>query len=440
MSRTTKIQWCDSTCNPTMGCEGCELWSKQRKSCYAGILHTRFGGVTPGYAPTFEQVTEFSGRMTEAARWADLTGTQREDKPWLDGMPRAIFVSDMSDSLSSVVPFEYLEIEVIANVTSENGQRHQWLWLTKRPDRMADFSEWLKKRSTDWPSNLWAGTSITTQKTTTRIDNLLNVGDANTIHFLSVEPQIESLNLDKWLPKLGWVIQGGESGHDARPFDVQWAVDLIAQCKKHGVPYFLKQLGSNFVRNGKPLSLEDNHGGEWNEWPKSIRVRQMPELADVEVQSAGEPEGEISAASYLPFIIGLLRERGGVMKADELFEEVYRAFSTQMTKADLKPMKRSKQPKWRNMVDWAKANGARAHILSTVKYRGERLVVLLDPNVTTAKWIRIAKKHRGKKNCFKKRCPNCRSYQPLSLETCERCGAYMPVSQKRRVLAGGQKS
>ena len=27
MSAKTKIQWCDSTANPTMGCDGCELWS-----------------------------------------------------------------------------------------------------------------------------------------------------------------------------------------------------------------------------------------------------------------------------------------------------------------------------------------------------------------------------------------------------------------------------
>ena len=26
MSVKTKIQWCDSTVNPTMGCDGCELW------------------------------------------------------------------------------------------------------------------------------------------------------------------------------------------------------------------------------------------------------------------------------------------------------------------------------------------------------------------------------------------------------------------------------
>jgi hypothetical protein len=26
MSQKTKIQWCDSTINPTMGCSGCELF------------------------------------------------------------------------------------------------------------------------------------------------------------------------------------------------------------------------------------------------------------------------------------------------------------------------------------------------------------------------------------------------------------------------------
>jgi hypothetical protein len=24
--KNTKIQWCDSTINPVMGCDGCELW------------------------------------------------------------------------------------------------------------------------------------------------------------------------------------------------------------------------------------------------------------------------------------------------------------------------------------------------------------------------------------------------------------------------------
>ena len=33
MSYKTKIQWCDSTVNPTMGCPGCELYPKPGVVC-----------------------------------------------------------------------------------------------------------------------------------------------------------------------------------------------------------------------------------------------------------------------------------------------------------------------------------------------------------------------------------------------------------------------
>jgi protein gp37 len=261
-----------------MGCEGCELWNPKigERSCYAGVLHSRFGGVTKGYSPTFEELTFWPGRMTEAAGWCDLTGTTRKDKPWLDGLPRLIFVSDMSDALSAVVPFEFLEHEVIETVTSPKGQRHHWLWLTKRPDRMGQLSDLLKAKGTTWPSNLWAGTSITTHGTTGRIKHLLRVGDDTTVRFLSVEPQHGEIDLGQWLPHLDWVIQGGESGRGARQFYLEWALDLIMQCKEAGVAYFLKQLGSTVFCKGKRLLFDDGHAGEWSEWPEEIRVRQMP--------------------------------------------------------------------------------------------------------------------------------------------------------------------
>lgn len=281
MSKTTKIQWCDSTVNPTMGCDGCELRNKDRKTCYAGLMHTHYGASNSGYAPTSEDVTLFPGRMAEAARWSDLSGCERPDKPWLDGLPRLIFVSDMSDALSKIVTFDYLNNEVVANVTSEVGRRHQWLWLTKRPDRMAKFSKWLKTRGQSWPVNLWAGTSITTQATTSRIRHLLEVGDDQTIRFLSVEPQIEVIDLGEWLPKLSWVIQGGESGTQARPFDLNWAVTMLAACQKHRVPYFLKQLGSRVLRGEEKLSFGNGHAGDWSEWPSALRVRQFPKLERV---------------------------------------------------------------------------------------------------------------------------------------------------------------
>jgi protein gp37 len=278
MSILTKIQWCDSTCNPTMGCEGCELWNPKtaERSCYAGMLHVRFGGVTRGYSPTFEELTYWPGRMAEAARWPDLTGIARKDTPWLDDLPRLIFVSDMSDALSAEVPFDFLEEEVVRIVTSMNGQRHQWLWLTKRPDRMAQFCEVLKVKGVHWPDNLWAGTSITTQGTTARIKHLLRVGDGNTIRFLSVEPQREKVDLGEWLSRLDWIIQGGESGSRARRFHLEWALDLMGQCKQAGVAYFVKQLGSAVFSGNHRLQFRDGHAGDWSEWPNEIRVREMP--------------------------------------------------------------------------------------------------------------------------------------------------------------------
>jgi protein gp37 len=278
MSITTKIQWCDSTCNPTMGCEGSELWNPKtgERACYAGALHLRYGGASKGYSPTFDEVTYWPGRMAAAAKWRDLTGASRPDKPWLDGLPRLIFVSDMSDALSAVVPFGFLEEEVIGNVTSTDGRRHHWLWLTKRPDRMAEFSALLRSKGVRWPENLWAGTSITTQPTTSRVKHLLRVGDESTIRFLSVEPQRGKLDLGAWLPRLDWVIQGGESGRGALPFHLEWAPDLIRQCQEAGVTFFLKQLGSAVFSKGQRLRFRDGHAGDWSEWPDEIRVRQMP--------------------------------------------------------------------------------------------------------------------------------------------------------------------
>lgn len=89
MSQRTNIQWCDSTCNPTMGCDGCELWCPQRKTCYAGTLHVRFAGTNPGYATKFDKVKLFPGRMADA-RWSDLSGKQRKAKPWLDDITSII--------------------------------------------------------------------------------------------------------------------------------------------------------------------------------------------------------------------------------------------------------------------------------------------------------------------------------------------------------------
>jgi protein gp37 len=247
---------------------------RRRCKCYAGMLGTLRAG-HKGYADTFENPQLFPGRMQKAASWGPPTQAETAEKPWLEGMPRLIFISDMGDALSANVPFDYLDREIVYNVTSTAGKRHIWLWLSKRPERMAEFGEWLLERGGCWPANLVAMTTVTSQRFASRVDQLRRVPAP--FKALSLEPISEPLKLD--LKLIDWVIVGGGSDVLADRFCVEWALELKAVCSNAGVPFFLKQLGRLPFSGGKALSLEDPHGGDWSEWPDAWRVRQMPREA-----------------------------------------------------------------------------------------------------------------------------------------------------------------
>lgn len=53
------------------------------------------------------------------------------------------------------------------------------------------------------------------------------------------------------LPKLDWIIVGGESGPNARPMHPDWARSIRDQCMAAGVPFFFKQWGEWL-----PVSIE----------------------------------------------------------------------------------------------------------------------------------------------------------------------------------------
>lgn len=324
--KITNIQWCHSTINPVMGCDGCELWKpvsqivarlvsfislfqppiagvrekvalvigdrttsevyrdreaidaelvqklgcrafrddfveiiRQECKCYAGLLGTMRAG-HKGYADKFEIPKLFPGRMAAAAKWGPPTSDENADKPWLEGMPRLIFISDMGDALSADVPFEFLKQEIIDNVTSEAGRRHVWLWLTKRPERMAAFGTWLQKLGHSWPDNLVAMTTVTSQRYASRVDALRRVPAK--LKGLSVEPLFENVNLN--LEGISWVIVGGGSDILADGFEVEWALNFQHECAERGSAFFLKQLGRRPLFNGKQLHMTNGHGGEPN--------------------------------------------------------------------------------------------------------------------------------------------------------------------------------
>ena len=251
-------------------------------TCYAAKLHFNRGAnilsphrkLNKGYAPTFEQVTSFEGRMAQAAGWKDLLGCENSTTPWKDSLPRMIFVSDMGDAFSAKGQFPFLEREVMPAITSEKGLRHLWLWLTKRANLMREFSA----RVGGLPPNVCAMTTVTGPETLHRVDELRHVRAA--CRGLSIEPlwkRIAPCDLD--LTGIDWLILGGESGSGSltRPFHMEWAEELLEHCQSNGVAFFLKQLGRNPVIAGKPIRLVDTHGGDWNEWPRHLRVREFPE-------------------------------------------------------------------------------------------------------------------------------------------------------------------
>ena len=146
-------------------------------------------------------------------------------------------------------------------------------------------------------------------------------------------------------------------------------------------------------------------------------------------------ESEISARSYLEYILFMLKTDGGYMRTDTVYSEIYNEFAPYMSDADLKPLAKRKTPKWKNMVDWAKALGTKEGKLSTVTFERHRYVVLLDNSVTEIAWLKLAEKQSKtkRKSSFQKRCMKCKTYQSLGNKKCIKCEAPLPVSTKRRI-------
>ena len=237
------------------------------RRCYAGTMTNMYGG-RKGWPVTFETPTLFLDRLPGALKWNDLTGTDREDKPWLNGYPRIVFVSDMGDAWDKELPIDWLA-PLLPQIAASP---HQWLLLTKRPSRMRQFS-----LSHPFPRNVWCGTSVTSDKTLRRLDELEQV-QTDGPRWVSAEPLWGRVDLVPYIGWLSWIVAGGESGEEPYPCDLDWIDEILTVAREHGKPGFAKQLGGRAKWNGLPLNLADFKGGKMEEWPERFRVRQMPEV------------------------------------------------------------------------------------------------------------------------------------------------------------------
>lgn len=301
MGTSTKIAWCDHTFNPWWGCTkvspGCA-------HCYAEALDARYGGAHWGVGQPRRRTSDANWRLP--LRW------QRAAHP---GTRPRVFCASMADWLDPEVPVDWLA-DLLDLIDATPHLR--WMLLTKRPgrwqERMAkvrrDFpfafgagwvaAEWLAGSP---PANVAVGATVEDQRRAEeRIPALLAIPARR--RFLSCEPLLSPVDLrhpDDDEIDVGsgvdgsgihQVIIGGESGPDARPFDVLWAEGIIDQCQNAGVPVWVKQLGSRPLLgdvgdpHGWPTSagpvdwetgairLRDRAGADPSEWPEHLRVQE----------------------------------------------------------------------------------------------------------------------------------------------------------------------
>lgn len=267
MSATTKIEWCDATFNPWTGCT---KWGPDCDNCYAASFSLRVGGPDYRKGVPRRRCNGFEKSAMALARKAAKLGKRLKVFP------------SLCDVFDAEVPSEWRAD--FWRVVDATRDRLDWLILTKRTENVAGM---LPDGWGDGWAGVWLGMSAGDQKTfDRRVGDFLRVRAA--LHFLSYEPAFGPLNAEvkinfrrpdgsHWSTTtvwFQWVIIGGESGPGARPFNLKWARDVLAQCKRAKVTAFYKQGGASNA------CQHEAKGGCVECMPADLRVREWPRVTD----------------------------------------------------------------------------------------------------------------------------------------------------------------
>ena len=283
MGKDSKISWTHSTFNPWWGCArvspGCER-------CYAEAFAKRTGKAKWGV----KEERRFFGDK----HWNEPLIWNRNVSA---GERHRVFCASMADVFEDRRDLDSQRNRLWELI--ERTPNLDWLLLTKRPENFRTLFPWTNTTQ----KNIWLGCTVEDQqRAEERIPHLLAVSAA--VRFLSCEPLLEPVDLTKlkddelganWNALemgISWVICGGESGASARPFNLDWARSLLAQCRSAHVPFFMKQMGSHPVSSTEEdlfyrgsdnlLSLSKarlrfkGKADDIAEWPKDLQVQEFP--------------------------------------------------------------------------------------------------------------------------------------------------------------------
>ena len=203
--KRTKIDWCDCTINPVVGCQnGC-------KYCYGEKINCRFHIVKNWKQPEYfhERLKQFESKT-----------------------PKSVFIDSMSDiGCWRQDWFDEVMAKLVAN------PQHRYIALTKRLDGFKEREQVrFRKTANIRPFNLFIGVSVT--------NNAPPPIKPLNVDFLSVEPLLEAVDIIPYIDGvLKLVIIGAETGNRKGKVIPQkeW-VDLIVDAADiYGIKVFMKE-------------------------------------------------------------------------------------------------------------------------------------------------------------------------------------------------------
>jgi protein gp37 len=295
----TKIEYVDESINPIRTKDGgwhCVKSSTGCLNCYAEGINKRFGD------------KRNYGIVGAGQKPVELVLSQKAlEKPLKWKKSKIIFIQDMSDLFLPGIDYvqderlkrSYFEAVRQTWLTMRHCEWHTFIVLTKHPQRMYDFYKWTIDK---YPSygfsypNIWLGVTAENQEQADkRIPILLQIPSA--IKFVSIEPMLGAVDLSyyanhcgrchyqrnicncgfsampqKFKPSLNWVICGTESisNRPGRSFPRHIAAitALKNQCVEADVPFFLKQMQSEFDGyEPRLIKMPELDGRVWNQFP-----------------------------------------------------------------------------------------------------------------------------------------------------------------------------
>jgi protein gp37 len=336
-ARTSAPPWYEVAWNPIAGCSpagpGCEHCDAIRIVERLARMGGKGGARYVGLTRAGQSGAQWSGELRSREDLVNWPLTQRK--------PRRILVGSLSDLFHEQLATEIIDA---VHAVMRLAHWHTFVTQTRRARRMRDYytdpqtpariaeqqermaAESKPGRSTlagaghpgdgpaVWPlPNLLLGVSVEDQQRADRVGELLQTPAAR--RWACFEPLLGPVRADRIalsdggyadalsgrrlevdhrgrqqslpataLPRLDWVVAGGETGSTARPTGANWVRDLRDSCAAAGVPFYFKQWGEwapgpgngsgdKVVRSGRRTAGRLIDGRSWDELPPELRAR-----------------------------------------------------------------------------------------------------------------------------------------------------------------------